>query len=100
MTYSIVPILMLLTVSHTVGGQFDHCLRPSGCHDDDCCFTVVTKTGPICDPIPGCAALFPNDCCRNARPVHTDYGIFYGYAIQLDSAFGYGESGQRYLEVS
>ncbi|TPP60114.1 UPF0470 protein C19orf51 [Fasciola gigantica] len=92
-------IASLLTCSHSVTGQFDHCLRPSGCHGDDCCFNVVSKTGPICDPIPGCAALFPNDCCRNARPVHTDYGIFYGYAIQLDTAFGYEESGQRYLEI-
>ncbi|VDP90020.1 unnamed protein product [Echinostoma caproni] len=98
---SLVPTAsVLLAWLSLITAQFDHCLRPSGCYGDACCFNVVTKTGPICDPIPGCAASFPVDCCRNARPIHTDFGIFYGYAIQLDSAFGYGELGQRYLEVS
>ncbi|KAG5449556.1 Neuroligin-4, X-linked [Clonorchis sinensis] len=82
-----------------VHAQYDHCLLPTGCQRDDCCFNTVAKTGPVCDPIPGCAASFRPDCCRNARPVYTDYGIMYGYAILLDDPYGYHDHGSRYLEI-
>ncbi|KAF7257028.1 hypothetical protein EG68_06132 [Paragonimus skrjabini miyazakii] len=82
-----------------INSQLDHCLWPTGCHGDECCFNVVAKTGPICDRVPGCAASFDGDCCRNARPVYTDYGIMYGYAILLDDPLGYRPDGRRYLEI-
>ncbi|CAH8543584.1 unnamed protein product [Schistosoma turkestanicum] len=79
--------------------QLNYCLKPVGCYHDECCFNIIPKTGPICDPIPGCAAYFQPDCCRNNRPVHTDYGVMYGYAISLDNEYGYQVDAKRYLQI-
>ncbi|KAK4468581.1 hypothetical protein MN116_007774 [Schistosoma mekongi] len=97
--------LLIITVitqcfQYITMNPFNYCLMQSNeCDHDDCCLNILPKTGPICDPIPGCAAYFQPECCRNTRPVHTDYGIMYGYAISLDNEYGYQENSKRYIQI-
>nr|CAH8864158.1 unnamed protein product [Trichobilharzia regenti] len=96
---SLVQLLLITGWINYSQSQLNYCLKSVGCYDDECCFNIIPKTGPVCDPIPGCAAYFQPECCRNARPVHTDYGIMYGYAISLDSEYGYQENARSYLQI-
>ncbi|VDP63035.1 unnamed protein product [Schistosoma mattheei] len=91
--------IIILIWSQLTLSQLNYCLKPIGCYHDECCFNIIPKTGPICDPIPGCVAYFQPDCCKNSRSIHTDYGIMYGYAISLDNEYGYQENGKRYIQV-
>ncbi|VDQ03845.1 unnamed protein product [Trichobilharzia regenti] len=96
---SLVQLLLITGWINYSQSQLNYCLKSVGCYDDECCFNIIPKTGPVCDPVPGCAAYFQPECCRNARPVHTDYGIMYGYAISLDSEYGYQENARSYLQI-
>ncbi|CAH8610824.1 unnamed protein product [Schistosoma curassoni] len=91
--------IITLIWSQLTLSQLNYCLKPIGCYHDECCFNIIPKTGPICDPIPGCVANFQPDCCKNSRSIHTDYGIMYGYAISLDNEYGYQENGKRYIQI-
>ncbi|KAH8873673.1 Acetylcholinesterase [Schistosoma japonicum] len=96
----IIFMMMMQCFQYITMNQLNYCLIQSNeCDHDDCCFNILPKTGPICDPIPGCAAYFQPECCRNTRPVHTDYGIMYGYAISLDNEYGYQENSKRYIQI-
>ncbi|CAI2732354.1 unnamed protein product [Schistosoma spindalis] len=96
----IIKKLIIISIwSQLTLNQLNYCLKPIGCYHDECCFNIIPKTGPICDPIPGCVAYFQPDCCKNSRSIHTDYGIMYGYAISLDSEYGYQENGKRYIQI-
>ncbi|CAH8621431.1 Potassium voltage-gated channel sub B member 1 [Schistosoma haematobium] len=91
--------IIILIWSQLTLSQLNYCLKPIGCYHDECCFNIIPKTGPICDPIPGCVAYFKPDCCKNSRSIHTDYGIMYGYAISLDNEYGYQDNGKRYIQI-
>ncbi|CAH8586160.1 unnamed protein product [Heterobilharzia americana] len=102
MNYSLNLFIQLILISQWIYyslSQLNYCLKSIGCQHDECCYNIVPKTGPVCDPIPGCAAYFRPECCRNARPLHTDYGIMYGYAISLDNEYGYQENARRYVQI-
>ncbi|CAH8629069.1 unnamed protein product [Schistosoma rodhaini] len=97
---SILKTLIMISIwTRLTWSQLNYCLKPIGCYHNECCFNIISKTGPICDPIPGCVNDFQPDCCKNSRSIHTDYGIMYGYAISLDNEYGYQENGKRYLQI-